>query len=162
MSPWKHRPTAAAVEAGFPGTLGGLLDMRFEGVGDDFLALSMPVDARTHQPMGVLHGGASVALAETAGSVAANFCLPPEKVAMGQEINANHLRPVTTGRVVATARPFHLGAKSQVWGIEIRDARGALVCVSRLTMAVIDRPAGYTAFLPGADAARPVSTGDSP
>jgi 1,4-dihydroxy-2-naphthoyl-CoA hydrolase len=109
----------------------------------DFLRGSMPVEPRTHQPMGFLHGGASLVLAETLGSVAANFVIDPAKFrCMGQEINANHLRPVSEGLVTGTARPFHLGARSQVWSIEIRDARERLVCVSRLTMAVIDwRPA---------------------
>jgi 1,4-dihydroxy-2-naphthoyl-CoA hydrolase len=94
----------------------------------------------THQPMGILHGGASVALAETVGSLAANLCVDPEKyMCVGQEINANHLRPASSGLVTATARPFHIGGRSQVWSIEIRDERDKLVCVSRLTMAVVER-----------------------
>ena len=88
--------------------------------------------------MGVLHGGASVALAETVGSTAANLCVDPEReLCLGQEINANHLRPVYAGEVTATARPLHRGNRSQVWQIEIRDERERLVCVSRLTMAVV-------------------------
>jgi 1,4-dihydroxy-2-naphthoyl-CoA hydrolase len=90
--------------------------------------------------MGILHGGASVALAETVGSLAANLCVDPEKyVCVGQEINANHLRPASAGIVTGTARPFHIGGRSQVWSIEIRDERDKLVCVSRLTMAVVER-----------------------
>ncbi len=93
--------------------------------------------------MGVLHGGASVALAETIGSLAANLCVDPSLYAcMGQEINANHLRPVSSGLVTATARPYHIGKRSQVWSIEIRDEQEKLVCISRLTMAVIERPQG--------------------
>jgi 1,4-dihydroxy-2-naphthoyl-CoA hydrolase len=100
----------------------------------------MPVNPHTHQPTGILHGGASVALAETVGSVAANLCVDIEKyVCVGQEINANHLRPVSSGLVIGTARPFHIGGRSHVWGIEIRDQQNKLVCVSRLTMAVVER-----------------------
>ena len=92
----------------------------------------------THQPSGVLHGGASVALAETVGSVAANLCVDRSThLCMGQEINANHLRPVASGLVTATARPYHIGSRSQVWHIEIRDAQERLVCISRLTIAVL-------------------------
>ncbi len=100
----------------------------------------MPVDARTHQPAGILHGGASVALAESVGSVGANLCVDMKtQVCVGQEINANHLRPIASGLVVATARPYHVGSRSQVWHIEISDEQGKLVCVSRLTMAVLAR-----------------------
>lgn len=117
------------------------LDIRITEIGPDYLRATMPVSPRTHQPMGVLHGGASVALAETVGSVAANLCVDPAThVCLGQEVNANHLRPVSSGLVTATARPYHLGSRSQVWQIEIRDARDKLVCVSRLTMAVVERP----------------------
>ena len=99
----------------------------------------MPVEPRTHQPMGYLHGGASLVLAETLGSVAANFVVDSAKFrCLGQEINANHLRPVTDGLVIGTARPFHLGSRSQVWSIEIRDPRERLVCISRLTVAVVE------------------------
>ena len=99
----------------------------------------MPVSPRVHQPMGVLHGGASIALAETLGSVAAFLVVDREKYrCLGQEINANHLRPVTEGLVTGTARPFHIGARSHVWGIEIRDLRERLICVSRLTVAVVE------------------------
>lgn len=122
------------------------LGMRAESFGEDHLTFSMPVDARTHQPMGLLHGGASVALAETVGSVAANLTLPLEQAALGQEINANHLKAVRSGRVHGTARAYHIGGRSQVWSIEIRDDAGALICVSRLTMAVVPRPAGAPTF----------------
>ena len=125
------------------GTLVDHLGIRFTEVGPDFLRATMPVDGRTRQIMGVLHGGASVALAETIGSFAANMCVDPAtSMCVGQEINANHLRPVASGVVTATARPFHIGSRSQVWHIEIHDERQRLVCVSRLTMAVVDRRAG--------------------
>jgi 1,4-dihydroxy-2-naphthoyl-CoA hydrolase len=116
------------------------LGIRFTEVGPDYLRATMPVDDRTRQIMGVLHGGASAALAETIGSFAANLCVDQKRVmCVGQEINANHLRPVSSGIVTATARPFHIGARSQVWHIEIHDERERLVCVSRLTMAVVER-----------------------
>jgi 1,4-dihydroxy-2-naphthoyl-CoA hydrolase len=110
-------------------------------LGDDFLSATMAVDNRTCQPMRLLHGGASVVLAETLGSIAANSVIDTQRYAcVGQEINANHLRPVPFGRkVVGMTRPFHIGARSHVWGIEIRDDRQQLVCVSRITMAVINR-----------------------
>jgi 1,4-dihydroxy-2-naphthoyl-CoA hydrolase len=118
------------------------LDIQMTEIGPDFLRGTMPVDHRTVQPYGILHGGASVALAETLGSMAANLCVDAKtRACVGQEINANHLRQVTSGRITGTARPFHLGTRSQVWQIEIRDERERLVCISRLTMAVIDRPA---------------------
>jgi 1,4-dihydroxy-2-naphthoyl-CoA hydrolase len=124
------------------GTLVETLGIRFIEVGPDFLRATMPVDDRTRQVMGVLHGGASVALAETIGSFGANMCFDSSRyVCVGQEINANHLRPVASGLVTATARPFHVGARSHVWHIEIHDERRRLVCVSRLTMAVLDRAA---------------------
>ena len=100
----------------------------------------MPVNAHTHQPFGLLHGGASVTLAETVGSVASILCVDDRQyLCVGQEINANHLRGVSSGTVTATARPFHLGARSHVWHIEIRDESERLVCVSRLTMAIVER-----------------------
>ena len=105
----------------------------------------MPVDHRTRQPFGLLHGGASVALAETLGSVAANYCVDMTRFyCVGQEINANHLRSVRSGRVTGTARPIHLGGRSQVWDIRIEDEAGRLSCVSRLTMSVLEAPAGGT------------------
>ena len=116
------------------------LGIRFIEVGPDFLRATMPVDHRTQQAMGILHGGASVALAETLGSIGANMCLDLEKkVCVGQEINANHVRPASSGLVTGTARPLHIGQRTQVWQIEIRDARERLVCISRITLAVIDR-----------------------
>ena len=123
------------------GTLAQHLGMELVEAGDDFLTGRMPVDARTRQPFGVLHGGASVALAETLMSYAANLCLDPEKqMGVGLEINANHVRSVGEGWVTGTARPVHLGATTQVWTCEIRDEAGRLVCSSRMTVAVLARP----------------------
>jgi 1,4-dihydroxy-2-naphthoyl-CoA hydrolase len=109
--------------------------------GDDYLKARMPVDHRTHQPAGLLHGGASVALAETLGSLGAIYCVDRDKYyCVGQEINANHIRGVTSGWVTAVARPAHIGRTSQVWEIRITDEKDKLVCISRITMAVIAKP----------------------
>ena len=118
------------------------LGIVFTEIGEDFIRGTMPVDDRTRQPLGLLHGGASVALAETLGSTGANLCVDDSRLCLGQEINANHVRSARTGTVTGTARPLHIGGRSQVWGIEIVDESGALVCISRLTMAVIPRPRG--------------------
>jgi 1,4-dihydroxy-2-naphthoyl-CoA hydrolase len=125
------------------------LGMRLTEVGPDFLRATMPVDERTQQPFGLLHGGASVSLAESLGSTAANLCIDGSRCfAVGQEINANHLRPVRSGIVTATARPLHLGSRSHVWDIRIEDDKGRLTCVSRLTMSVVEAPGqGATALL---------------
>ena len=117
------------------------LGIRFTEIGPDYVRGSMPVDARTHQPYGLLHGGASVALAETLGSTAAGLCVEPDQGVVGIEINANHLRGVREGLVTGTARPLHVGRSTQVWEIRIEDEAGQLVCVSRLTMAVIRKRA---------------------
>jgi 1,4-dihydroxy-2-naphthoyl-CoA hydrolase len=132
-------PTIDEAQANHHGLLATHLGIVFTEFGDDFLRGTMPVVPHTRQPMGYLHGGASLVLAETLGSVAANFVVDRSKQrCLGQEINANHLRPVSDGLVTGTARPFHIGARSQVWSIEIRDPAERLVCVSRLTMAVVD------------------------
>ena len=108
-------------------------------VGEDFLSGTMPVDQRTKQPYGLLHGGSSALLAETLASVAANMCVEKDgQQAVGLELNCNHVRGVTEGMVTGTARPLHIGRKTQVWDIRIEDARGKLCCVSRLTLAVIE------------------------
>ncbi len=123
-------------------TMIGLLGIEMIEIGDDFLRMRMPVDERTKQPAGILHGGASVALAETVDSMAAGRCVDLTKVTVvGAEINANHLRPATSGWVYGTARPISLGSKLQVWSIEIADEEGKLVCISRFTAAVIPLPA---------------------
>lgn len=139
MSIWFASPTIEDANQRMQPVLGGHLGIRFTELGPDFLRGTMPVEARTHQPMGILHGGASVVLAETLGSVAANCVVDPRRFyCVGQEINANHLRPVRSGFVTGMARPIHLGARSQVWGIEIIDENAKLVCVSRLTIAIVE------------------------
>lgn len=124
----------------FNGTLGEHLGMEFTEIGPDYLRIMMPVDNRTKQPYGLLHGGASAALAETVGSIASALVIDPEKrICVGMEINANHVRGVKEGYVHATARPLHLGATTHVWDIRITDDHHKLVCVSRLTMAILDK-----------------------
>jgi 1,4-dihydroxy-2-naphthoyl-CoA hydrolase len=118
------------------------LGIRYTEVGDDFLSATMPVDQRTKQPAGILHGGASVALAETLGSTGANLVVDRDKqLCVGLEINANHVRAMREGEVKGTARPLHLGGTTQVWEIRISDSQDRLVCISRITMAVLDRTA---------------------
>ncbi|MGZ6048831.1 MAG: hotdog fold thioesterase [Phenylobacterium sp.] len=124
------------------GDINGHLGIEMTGYGPDWLAGRMPVDARTRQPIGILHGGASVVLAETLASAAANLCVDPEAAyCVGQEVNANHLRSVNEGYVTGVAKPFHLGRTSQVWGIEIRNEKDQPTCVARLTIAVVPRRA---------------------
>jgi 1,4-dihydroxy-2-naphthoyl-CoA hydrolase len=137
---WRVQATPEQLRERSRNTLAEWLDIRVTEIGPDYLRATMPVNSHTHQPQGILHGGASVALAETVGSLAANLCVDVTKyVCVGQEINANHLRPASSGLVTGTARPYHVGGKSQVWGIEIRDENNKLVCVSRITMAVVER-----------------------
>jgi len=143
---WHRTPTTAELNATRRDTMVGHVGIEFTDVGPDYLVARMPVDARTRQPYGLLHGGASMVLAETLGSIGAVLTVDPAKsLVVGQEINANHLRAVRDGHVVGTARPVHLGSRSQVWGIEIRDEAGRLVCVSRLTLAVLDQRPGRPA-----------------
>jgi 1,4-dihydroxy-2-naphthoyl-CoA hydrolase len=139
MPIWFANPTVDDARISQEGLLAPHLGIEFTEWGDDYLRGTMPVEARTRQPMGFLHGGASLVLAETLGSVAANFVVDRARFrCLGQEINANHLRPVPDGIVIGTARPYHIGARSQVWSIEIRDPAERLVCISRLTMAVVE------------------------
>ena len=138
MSIWTRTPTLQELNRAGEHTLIGHLGIVFVEIGEDFLCASMPVDDRTRQPYGLLHGGASVVLAETLGSVGANLCVDGSKyLCVGQEINANHLRPAREGSVLGTARPAHRGGRTQVWTIEIRNAAQELICLSRLTIAVV-------------------------
>jgi uncharacterized protein (TIGR00369 family) len=140
MSIWVTRPTLTALTDQAQGTMIEHLGIEFLEVGDDYLKARMPVDARTLQPFGLLHGGASAALAETLGSAAANWCVDfSRQRCVGLDINANHVRAVRTGWVYGTARPLHLGASTQVWDIRLEDERARLVCIARLTMAVLNR-----------------------
>ncbi|MBX2925985.1 MAG: hotdog fold thioesterase [Chitinophagaceae bacterium] len=122
------------------GTMGEHLGIAFSEIGDNYLKATMPVDHRTKQPYGLLHGGASVALAETLGSVASSLVLDSNsQICVGLEINANHIRSVNQGYVTGTATPVHLGSSTHVWEIKIHDQRERLVCISRLTVAVLKR-----------------------
>jgi 1,4-dihydroxy-2-naphthoyl-CoA hydrolase len=138
MALWKQRIALDQVNAMFKNTLGETLGLRITEIGDDYLRGTLPVDSRTHQPYGLLHGGASVALAETLGSLAGMLTLDPSvEAAVGLDINANHVRGVKSGVVTGTARAVHLGRSTQVWEIRIEDEQGKLVCLSRITLAVI-------------------------
>ena len=121
--------------------MGKHLGMEWVTIGDTFMKMRMPVDERTKQPYGLLHGGASCALAETIGSVASYFVIDNEKfICVGLEINANHIRSATKGFVTATCMPLHIGASTHVWDIKITDERDKLICVRRLTVAVLKKP----------------------
>lgn len=138
MAIWKQDTDLARINGWSAGTMMEVLGIRFTAVGEDWIQGSMPVDHRTHQPYGLLHGGASVVLAETLGSTAAMLTLDPaQEVAVGLDINANHVRGVRSGNVIGTARKLHIGRTTQVWEIRIETEDGELVCISRITMAVI-------------------------
>ena len=139
MSVWFHEKlNLAAMTALGDNCMPGNLGIEFTGYGDNWLTARMPVTERSKQPYGRLHGGASVALAETVGSVAAGMTVDHSKFAVvGMEINANHIRPIKDGFVVATATAESIGRTTQIWSIRIEDEAGKLVCMSRITMAVI-------------------------
>lgn len=119
-------------------TILDILDIKVTGIGEDYLEATMPVDARTHQVYGILHGGASVVLAETLGSIGGMLTVDPARFyCVGIDINANHIKAVRSGIVKGTARPIHTGRSTQVWHIEIKTEEGELVCISRLTLAVV-------------------------
>lgn len=132
-------PTLDDLNALSRGTAMETLGIVFSDIGPDYLRATMPVDQRTLQPYGLLHGGASVLLAETLGSSAGNLCTPEGRVCVGVEINANHLRAIRDGQVTGTARALHVGGRTQVWEIRIEDELERLICISRLTLAVIAR-----------------------
>ncbi|CAM3602501.1 hotdog fold thioesterase [Pseudomonas wadenswilerensis] len=138
MSLWHTQPDIDHLNALLKNTIGEVLDIRFEAFSEDSLSASIVVDHRTHQPYGLLHGGASVVLAETVGSMASYLCIDPQKFyCVGLEINANHLRGIRSGRVTATAKPVHIGRSTHVWDIRLSSDEGKASCISRLTIAVI-------------------------
>ncbi len=140
MTIWKNTFTLEDLNSIAQKTMVERLGMEFTEIGDDYLKARMPVDERTKQPAGLLHGGANAALAETLGSMAGNMCVDYEKFhVVGVEINANHLRPVVAGFVEGIARPIKLGLTMQVWEIKIYDERERLTCISRLTLAVVKK-----------------------
>lgn len=137
---WLHR-TALEELNGPSATMISHLGIEFLDIGDDYVKARMPVDHRTHQPFGLLHGGASVALAETLGSYGAFLCINPKThSAVGLDINANHLRAVKSGWVIGVAKPIHRGKTTHVWEIRISDEADKLVCITRLTMAILENP----------------------
>ncbi len=138
-SVFRREASLDALNAMSQGNAIAALGIEFTELGADFIRATMPVDGRTRQPYGLLHGGASVLLAETLGSSAGNLCVGEGEVCVGLEINANHLRAVRDGAVTGTARPLHIGRSTQVWEIRIEDGRGRLACVSRITLAVVPR-----------------------
>ena len=136
---WRRKVEIAEIQARLEGSLPGLFGIRVLEVGEDFIRAEMPVDERHVQPFGILHGGASVVLAETIGSMASNMTLEPNRRAVGLEVNANHISAVPKGEVVtALCRPLHVGRTTQVWQTEVRRPDGRLACVSRLTTAVVE------------------------
>lgn len=138
MSIWFQKISINDLTGIFANTIAEFLKMKWVEIGDDFLKLSMPVDDSTRQPYGFLHGGASCVLAETIGSAGSALVIDREKYyCVGLEINANHLRSVKEGKVIATAKPLHLGKSTHVWDIKIHDENKKLVCVSRLTVAIL-------------------------
>lgn len=141
MSIWKTTPDLDRLNHPTTEHLGTNLGIEFTRVTDDTLEARMPVDERTRQPFGILHGGASVVLAETLGSVASHHVVGQgDQMPVGLEVNANHLRPVSQGSVTAVCRPVHLGRTTHVWDIRIHDEQGRATCISRLTVAIVPRP----------------------
>lgn len=140
MAIWKRTKTIQDLQNWGEHTAAARLGIEFLEIGDSWMSARMPVDSRTVQPFGILHGGASVLLAETIGSCAAMLCVEEEGAyCVGLDINANHVRSISKGWVIGTARPFHLGRSTQVWEIRIVDDADNLICISRLTMAVVRR-----------------------
>ena len=137
MPIWKQPISVELLSASSRHTAVSHLGIEFLEVGDDFIRARVPVDARTIQPYGLLHGGVSVVLAETLGSCAAAYCAPAGQRVVGLDINANHLLGTTSGWVTGVTRPVHIGRSTQVWAIELRNEAGKLTCVSRITMAVL-------------------------
>jgi 1,4-dihydroxy-2-naphthoyl-CoA hydrolase len=137
---WKQALSVDGLTRLHVGTTVEHLGIEFLEVGADFIRARAPVDARTKQPAGILHGGISVVLAETLGSCGAAFSVPAGQRVVGLDINANHVRSATAGWVTGVARPLHRGRTTQVWQIELHDDAGRLTCVSRITMAVLERP----------------------
>ncbi|WP_426415249.1 hotdog fold thioesterase [Aestuariirhabdus sp. LZHN29] len=139
MSLWKNPQTLQQINQQGRDSLISHLGIEITELGDDYLVGTMPVDKRTHQPIGLLHGGASVVLAETLGSTAANLAAAPDCYCVGLEINANHLSGMRSGTLIGTAKAVHIGRSTQVWEIRMETEQGKAVCISRLTMAVLKR-----------------------
>jgi 1,4-dihydroxy-2-naphthoyl-CoA hydrolase len=140
MGIFRKDVTLEAINGLSKNTMAEQIGIEFTAIGEDYMEATMPVDKRTHQPFGLLHGGASVALAETMGSVAATCCIDSTKqFCVGLEINANHLKGAKEGFVKGITKPIHIGKKTQVWEIRIHNQKDELVCISRITMAVLEK-----------------------
>lgn len=140
MKIWQTELNVEVANERAKGSMSEHLGIEFVACGDDYLIAKMPVDERTRQPLGIMHGGSSCVLAETVGSTAANYCVDTEKFyCVGLDINTNHIRSIKSGYVYGTAKPYHIGRTTQVWSIEIRDDNGKLISINRLTMAVLAR-----------------------
>lgn len=141
MGIWKFEPDIDAIQGLIAGTMADHIGIEIVEIGEDFIRGRMPVDPRTTQPHGLLHGGASVVLGETLGSLGAGLCVDPkEQTCVGQSVNANHVRPGKGEHVFARAEALHIGGRSQVWSIRVENAAGELVSIVRLTLAVLDLP----------------------
>lgn len=137
---WSREYTVDELNGRPKGHIGDLLGIEFTEIGPDSVSARMPVNEKTHQPYGILHGGASVVLAESLGSVASNMIINSDKyIGVGLEVNANHLRPVKSGFVTGICTPIHIGGKTHVWDIKLYDDRGKMNCISRLTVAIIPK-----------------------
>ena len=140
MNIWQVEMNLSALNARSTNTMASYLGIEFIEIGDNFLVAKMPIDERTKQPIGIMHGGASCVLAETVGSTAANCCVDLTKsYCVGLDINTNHIRSIREGFVIGTAKPYHLGRSTQVWGIEVVNENKQLISVNRLTMTVLTR-----------------------
>lgn len=140
MAIWKNDINLQRLTLRGEKTMADFLGIEFTEIGDDYLIAKMPIDQRTRQPIGIMHGGASCVLAETIGSTAANYCVDSTKqYCVGLDINTNHIRSIREGMVIGMAKPFHIGKSTQVWGIEIKNEKEQLISVTRLTMAVLNK-----------------------
>lgn len=140
MPIWKNDIDLQRLNVRGEKTMADFLGIEFIEIGDDYLVAKMPVDQRTKQPVGIMHGGASCVLAETIGSTAANYCVDfIKQYCVGLDINTNHIRSIREGMVIGTAKPFHIGKSTHVWGIEIKNEKEQLISVTRLTMAVLNK-----------------------
>jgi 1,4-dihydroxy-2-naphthoyl-CoA hydrolase len=140
MAIWKIKFSLETLSKRGKNTMSEHLGIEFIEIGDDFLSAKMPVDHRTKQPVGIMHGGASCVLAETVASTAANYVVDPQThYCVGLDINTNHIRAIREGNIIATAKPYHLGKTTQVWGIEIMNEKNQLISITRMTLAVLNK-----------------------
>ncbi len=138
---WRNKPSIEELNSSFAPNIGSFLGIEFVEITDDSLVATLPVNEKTKQPFGLLHGGASVVLAETLGSIASNLVIDSDKfMGVGLEVNANHLRPVSSGIVKGVCTPVHIGKSTHVWDIKIYEKHGKINCISRLTVAIVPKP----------------------